>query len=70
MLDAVKMMLSLGFSNLEVSKMASANPARLLGLEKTHGAIEIGKRADLVALDKDGNVRLTIIGGRIAFNNL
>ena len=70
MLDAVKTMLSLGFSKLEVSKMASANPARLLGLEKTHGAIEIGKRADLVALDKDGNVRLTIIGGRIAFNDL
>ena len=70
MLDAVKMMLSLGFSKSEVSKMASANPARLLGLEKTHGTIEIGKRADLVALDKDGNVRLTIIGGRIAFNDL
>ena len=70
MLDAVKMMLSLGFSKLEVSKMASANPARLLGLEKTHGTIEIGKRADLVALDKDGNVRLTIISGRIAFNDL
>ena len=70
MLDAVKMMLSLGFSEWEVSKMASANPAQLLGLEKTHGTIEIGKRADLVALDKDGNVRLTIIGGRIAFNDL
>lgn len=66
-LDAVKIMLSLGFSEAEVSKMASANPARLLELEKTHGTIEMGKRADLVALDKDRNVCLTIIGGKIAY---
>jgi N-acetylglucosamine-6-phosphate deacetylase len=70
MRDAVRQMLSLGFSGAEVSKMASANPARLLGLEKDYGTIETGKRADLVALDKDGNARLTIIGGKIACNNL
>ena len=68
--DAVQRMLSLDFTDAEVSKMTSANPAKLLGLEKTHGSLEIGKRADLVALDKEGNVRLTIIGGKIAFNNL
>lgn len=65
MLNAVKQMRELGFSNVEVSKMASANPARLLGIEKTHGTIEVGKRADLVALDEKGNVQLTIIGGKI-----
>ncbi len=64
MLDAVKMYLSLGVSAAQVSKMASANPAKLLGLEKTHGTIETGKRADLVALDEQGNVVLTIIGGK------
>jgi len=65
MLDAVKLMLELGFSEAEVSKMASANPARLLGIEKTRGTIETGKRADLVALDDKGNVKLTIVGGKI-----
>lgn len=65
MLDAVKRMLSLGFSEREVSQMASANPARLLGIEKTRGSIETGKRADLVALDEQGNVRLVLIGGEI-----
>ncbi len=65
MLDAVSQMQTLGFSAADVSKMASANPAKLLGIEKTHGTIEIGKRADLVALDEKGNVRLTIIGGKI-----
>ncbi len=70
MLDAVKMMLSLGFSETEVSRMASANPARLLGIEKTHGSIETGKRADLVALDEQGNVRLVLIGGNVAFSDI
>jgi len=65
MLDAVKQMRELGFSSSEVSRMASANPARLLGIEKTHGTIELGKRADLVALDEKGNVKLTIIGGKV-----
>jgi len=70
MLDAVKMMLKLGFSDSDVSKMASANPAKLLGIEKDYGSIEAGKRADLVALDENGNVKLTIIGGKVAFNDL
>jgi N-acetylglucosamine-6-phosphate deacetylase len=70
MLDAVRLMLSLGFSVAEVSGMAGANPARLLGIEKTHGSLEAGKRADLVALDDDGNVKFVMIGGRIAFGNL
>ena len=65
MLDAVKQMRELGFSSSEVSRMVSANPARLLGIEKTHGTIELGKRADLVALDEKGNVKLTIIGGKV-----
>ncbi|HSK70765.1 MAG TPA: N-acetylglucosamine-6-phosphate deacetylase, partial [Pyrinomonadaceae bacterium] len=63
MLDAVRQMLSLGFSEVEVSKMASMNPAKLLGIEKDFGSIEFGKRADLVALDKQGNVKLVLIGG-------
>jgi N-acetylglucosamine-6-phosphate deacetylase len=65
MLDAVKRMLSLGFSPTDVARMASLNPAKLIGLEKSHGSIEVGKRADLVALDENGRVVMTMIGGRI-----
>lgn len=61
--DAVKRMLSLGFSAVEVSKMASLNPARLLGIDGTHGSIEVGKRADLVAMDEAGNIKFVMIGG-------
>jgi N-acetylglucosamine-6-phosphate deacetylase len=66
MLDAVRMMLSLGASEVEVSRMASTNPSRLLGIDQDCGSIAESKRADLVALDQDGNVRLTIVGGRVS----
>lgn len=68
-LDAVNNMLAQGFSSAEVSAMASLNPARLLGIEKDFGSLEINKQADLVAIDKDGRVKLTIVGGRIIQNS-
>jgi N-acetylglucosamine-6-phosphate deacetylase len=64
MLDAVRMMLSLGVPEIEVARMASMNPARVLRIEKDCGSIEVEKRADLVALDHAGNVRLTVVAGR------
>lgn len=67
MLDAVKMMMSLGISVDEVSVMASLAPAKVLGIDKDYGSIEQGKRADAVVFDEHGNLKLTIIGGRIAF---
>ena len=69
MLNAVRMMREIGFSEWEASRMASANPARLLGIEKNYGSIEVGKRADLVAVDEQGNVKLTLIGGKICARN-
>lgn len=68
MLDAVRMMLSLGSSEVEVAKMAASNPARLLGIDQECGSIEEGKRADLVALDGEGQVVLTLVGGTIVFD--
>ena len=68
MRDAVRTMLSLGVSLQDVAIMAAYNPARLLGINQDYGSIEAGKRADLTALDAQGNARLTLIGGRIAFD--
>jgi N-acetylglucosamine-6-phosphate deacetylase len=63
MLEAVQQMLSLGASECEVARMASLNPARLLGIDQSCGSIEEGKRADLVALTDRGEVHLTIANG-------
>ncbi|HEY4425886.1 MAG TPA: N-acetylglucosamine-6-phosphate deacetylase [Pyrinomonadaceae bacterium] len=64
MLDAVRLLHSLGVSYVDLARMASSNPARLLGVDHECGSIEVGKRADLVALDTAGNVKLTLIGGK------
>ena len=66
MIDAVRMMSGLGVPLGDVSRMASMNPARLLAVEGTRGSIEVGKRADLVALDSDLNVVHTFVGGSSA----
>jgi len=63
--DAVKRMMHLGFSESEAAQMGAANPAELLGLENERGSILEGKRADLVALDNDGNIQFTVVGGQL-----
>ena len=66
MLDAVRMMRGLGVSEVELAMMASTNPARLLRCEGERGSIAVGKYADLVALDQQGNVSFTMVGGQLA----
>ena len=66
MLDAVRMMRSLSVSDVGIARMAATNPARLLGIDETFGSIEVGKRADLVALDGQGAVRLVMVVGQPA----
>jgi len=65
MRDAVKNALSLGFTSAEVSSMASTNPARLLGLESNRGTLDAGKRADIVGIDEDGEIKLVMVGGKM-----
>ena len=68
MLDAVRLMHSLDVSYVQLAQMASLNPARLLSLDHECGSIDVGKRADLVALDDAGDVKLTLVGGRVAYS--
>jgi N-acetylglucosamine-6-phosphate deacetylase len=65
MLDAVRMMQSLGVSEVEIAKMAAGNPARLLRVEQERGTIATGKSADLVGLDAEGNVGFVMVAGSI-----
>jgi len=48
-------------------RMASLNGAKVLGLEHHKGILAVGKDADLVVLDKDFNVHLTVFEGAIRF---
>jgi N-acetylglucosamine-6-phosphate deacetylase len=49
----------------QASRMASGNPARLLGLDGEIGSIAVGMRADLVRLDAQLNVRQVFIRGQV-----
>jgi N-acetylglucosamine-6-phosphate deacetylase len=69
MLDAARKVRALGLSETELARVASLNPARLLSIDGACGSIEEGKRADLTALDAEGKVRLTLVGGRMAFED-
>lgn len=63
MFDAVNGVRSIGFSPADVAKMASANPAKLLGLDSSRGSIDVSKRADLVGIDALGAIDFVMIGG-------
>lgn len=52
-----------GLSIVQASMAASANPARVLGVEASVGSISVGRRADLVVLDDDLRVTRVMAGG-------
>jgi N-acetylglucosamine-6-phosphate deacetylase len=47
-------------------RMATETPARLLG-DRSRGTLEVGRRADLVAFDRQFRVLVTIVGGRVVY---
>lgn len=54
MIDALRFMVrEVGVSVADASRYASGNPARLLGLEATHGSIAEGKHADLLLISSE-----------------
>jgi len=68
----------IGMSPLEVISAGTKNNAELIGIEKTHGTIEVGKRANIIVLNSDPTVELknienpviVIKNGKIVFNEL
>jgi adenine deaminase len=71
--DELQLMTDAGFSLLQAIQTATVNPGKFLGREKIQGAIEVGKRADLVLLEADpltdiSNLRLiaaVLVRGRL-----
>jgi N-acetylglucosamine-6-phosphate deacetylase len=61
--DCVKKMIEFGYSPEVAVKMASENPARLMGLNK--GKIAVGYDADLILVDSSFNLKLTVLGGEV-----
>jgi N-acetylglucosamine-6-phosphate deacetylase len=57
------------FSSLDTSEVIACftcNAAESIGISD-RGAIRPGKRADIVVVDDEWNVQMTIVGGRIVY---
>ncbi|GAB4530109.1 MAG: N-acetylglucosamine-6-phosphate deacetylase [Anaerolineae bacterium] len=49
-------------------QMASLNPARVIGVDQRKGSLEPGKDADVVVLDKELKVEMTMVRGQIVYH--
>jgi len=69
MSKAVKNMIEKMSISIEKSvRMASLNPAQLLGLDKDRGSLTPGKRADITILDDNFEVIYTIKKGKVIYS--
>ena len=59
-----KNLLNHGYSLSEVSRMASLNPARVIGVDHLTGSIAVGKAADLILLDENYDLKGVFVDGK------
>ena len=55
---------------IDAIRMITATPARIMGVDKHKGSIVAGKDADIVIFDEHIQVKMTIVHGRIVYQNL
>ena len=68
---AVKVMVKkVGIPITEAVRMASLNPARVLGLDHKKGILAVGKDADFVVMNEDFDVHMTIVNGQIRYSKM
>lgn len=68
LIDAIKNMVEKAdLDLLDVVNMSTLVPARILGLDKEIGSIEAGKKANFTIIDKNFNVVMTIVKGKIVY---
>ena len=59
----------LGVSMADAVRMASTNPARMLGADQRLGRLRAGMDASLVVLEEGASVALTMVAGKIVYEN-
>ena len=58
-----------GMSLQTAVKMATINPAVVVNVDENKGSLELGKDADIVIIDDEINVHLTIVKGKIVYRS-
>lgn len=65
----IRTMTTIGGVTVEQAvKMASYNPARVMGIADRKGSLEVGKDADIVIFNDNVDVAATIVGGRVVYS--
>lgn len=54
---------------LDAVRMASTTPARIMGVSDRKGSLAKGKNADIVIFDKNINVGMTMVGGKVIYKS-
>jgi N-acetylglucosamine-6-phosphate deacetylase len=67
--DIANMIHRVGCSLADAVRMATINPARVIGVADRKGSLEVGKDADLTIIDADVNVYLTMVKGQIVYRS-
>jgi N-acetylglucosamine-6-phosphate deacetylase len=58
-----------GLGLAELWPLSSLNAARAIGISGTKGSLEVGKHADLVLLDADFGVIMTVAEGQVVYSS-
>jgi len=68
---AVRNMIELvGVPMQDAVRMATINPAKVIGVDKRKGSVEIGKDADIIVIDEKINVYATLVKGKVVHSIL
>ncbi len=59
----MKSVISMGIPAEDAIRCATINPARSIGVDKTVGSLEKGKRADILICDKDLTLKRVLASG-------
>ncbi len=64
---AMKNLVAAGATVEQAVRAATLNPARLLGLDGSHGQVRVGRPADVVLVDADWEVEACLVGGVVGY---
>jgi N-acetylglucosamine-6-phosphate deacetylase len=56
-----------GLSLTDAIRMATVNPAKVIGVDSKMGSLEVGKNASIVIADDNVDIHTTVVEGRTAF---
>ena len=63
--ECVRRAVSFGIELESAIRAATINPAKSAGLYDVVGSLSVGKQADIVVLDKDLNIKLVVLAGKV-----